>query len=426
MLTPRGLTKALCALALVPLAILPFAPALAKQAKPAASGRAWYWEQQTQQKAPNPTGGDAATVELTNPFCPAVPGGLGNVPEQCREGRLPVEVLGGDYETPDKISAIAWDFLSVPFGSTVSKFTVTFVEASDPQSEPLNPGGKEIQACMLTQFFGDGEAREYKEAPKFECKKTDPIAKRKEVKPKNEGDDPTFEWTFDMTDFAQTWAKGKSPVAGVMLNPVKPKEGTPADDADWRIVFVGPDEGKGEGVKTLLVYEEPEIPDIEVPPTENQPPPSSGPVIPPATGTDGTDFSTSTSTGTTDFGTSTPVTPSSDPGVADTPIDTAADPLAAPESEQAADITEVENLPGYVWLAILGGLIGFTLVKRTVLETATGMRPDGVLAQIRRMNAVRDGSAAAAAAEGAEASGGAGFFTKAKDLLGNLRFGRKG
>ncbi|MEA2498540.1 MAG: hypothetical protein QOH26_945, partial [Actinomycetota bacterium] len=147
--TRRGLIKALSVLALGALAILPIVPAFAEKTDVPTLARSWYWEPQTSQAVPNPTGGDAAKVELANPFCPSTPG-LGSAPgEGCRAGRLPVEVVGGDYETPDKMSAIAWDFLTILPDSTVTKFTVTMVEASDPQSEPINVDGHKVQACLL-------------------------------------------------------------------------------------------------------------------------------------------------------------------------------------------------------------------------------------------------------------------------------------
>jgi hypothetical protein len=428
--TRHRVLRALSVLAITALAAVPLTPAFAEKAEVPTLARSWFWETQKSQAAPNPTGGDAAKAELPNPFCPSTPG-LGSAPgEGCREGRLPVEVVGGDYETPDKMSAIAWDFLSVLPGSKVSKFTVTMVEASDPQSQPVNVDGKELQACILEQFFGDGEAREYKEAPKFKCTKSDPTAKRKEVAPKKDGEDPTHEWTFDLTKFAQVWAKGKSKIAGVMIVPAKPEKPGAPDNADWRVVLQGPDD---DGVKSKIEFEPPEV---ETFPTS---PPSTGggssggssdPGIPPATGTDGTDYGTSapTSTGSTDFGSSAPTTSggTTDPGATTDPGVSTADPVAPePGTEQAADVVpEVENLPGYVWLALLGGLIGFSLVKRTVIESATGMRPDGVLAQIRQMNAEKNGTTATAAVSGGGLLSSAG--TKVKSVLGNLSLRRKG
>src|SRR5687768_18022487 len=83
-----------------------FAPPLAaKTAEPTLAVRAWYWEeaQSSEQTLPD---GSKVTVETPNPFCPGVPGQLGAIPGACAEGRLPIEVQNGDYETPNKISAV--------------------------------------------------------------------------------------------------------------------------------------------------------------------------------------------------------------------------------------------------------------------------------------------------------------------------------
>ena len=53
-------------------------------------------------------------------------------------------------------------------------------------------------------------------------------------------------------------------------------------------------------------------------------------------------------------------------------------------------------MPGYIWLALLAGMIGFFLFRSVVLENSAGIRPDGVLAQIRQINASKRGGAAAA------------------------------
>lgn len=421
----RGAHKAVGFLVIALLAGLPASTAaFAKRTKPAVSSHAWYWVEQQSQTVPDPGGGDAANLELENPFCPSVPGDLGNVPNACREGRMPVEVVGGDYKKPDKISAMAWDFSTILPGSTVKKFTVTMQEASDAQSQPVNADGHQIKACILGEFFGDGDAREYKQAPKFKCTSTSPVAKRKQVPPAKTGDSPTFEWTFDLTKFAQVWVKGKSPVDGVMFLPVKPKKPSSTDNSDWRVVFTGPHD-KG-GITTLLEYSPPK-PAVDTPtptPTDDGNGNGgtsntggggggggSGASVPPATGTDGTDYSSGTGAVSTGGGTTT-FSPSGDTGTVSTggtaPTDnTPQAPQAAPDAQAAADTKPVpiESFPAYVWLAILAGLVGFSLVRRTVMETATGSRPDGVLAQIRQMNAARRGTESAAVASSGPSGG---------------------
>jgi hypothetical protein len=66
-------------------------------------------------------------------------------------------------------------------------------------------------------------------------------------------------------------------------------------------------------------------------------------------------------------------------------------------------------------------IVGFSLVRSIVLESATGVRPDGVLSTIHRINADRAGPAQAVEG-GALSSVGAGI----KSVLGKLNFMKKG
>ncbi|HYP22368.1 MAG TPA: hypothetical protein VEV43_02245, partial [Actinomycetota bacterium] len=165
------------------------APATAKPIKdePPVLITAWYWEDQERQRIQDPTSGtDVAVISVPNPFCPSAPVVGSPSPESCREGRLPIQVRDGDYETPNQLSAIGFDLALVPPGSKIGKFTVTLVEAKDDQSRPVNAEGKSLQACFIEEFFGDGEAALYKEVPKYTCSEGDPIAPRKELKVKEE------------------------------------------------------------------------------------------------------------------------------------------------------------------------------------------------------------------------------------------------
>jgi hypothetical protein len=400
--------------------------ALAAQAEPFVSTTAWYWEQQQSQKVTDPTSGaEVATLELANPFCPTVPGGLGSPPgDSCRVGRLPIEVIANDYEEPDKISAVAFDLSLIPLGSTVKKFTATFLEANDPQSQPVNPEDKMLQACVIEQFFGEGDARQYKEAPRHTCTDLDPIAQRKEAKVKNADgeEEDRFTYTFDLTTFAQTWVEGASPVTGVMLYPAKPKEDAQGpEDADWRVVLAGPAEENG--VVTNLIYTPGEVPTF------------GGDLGGDLGGSDlggdsgfdtgSTGFDTGTTSGGTVGGTT-----ATDPA-AETP-EGAGDPVAAPGTELAGDelTPTAGGLPGYVWLALLAGMIGFSLVRSIVLEQAAGIRPDGVLAQIRKLNIDKRGAALVAGGASGSRFGGVisglkGLAGKATSLSDKLPFKRK-
>ncbi|MGH2807846.1 MAG: hypothetical protein ACRDKT_11295 [Actinomycetota bacterium] len=383
-------------------------PAAAATAEPTITTIAWFWEEAQSQEFKDPQG-NTVTIETPSPFCPGAGSGTGNPQTTCAQGRLPIEIHNGDYDTPNKLSAVAFDMSLVPVGSEVSSFVVTFREAAtgcyetdgkpdespqDDQCEetnPVNVGEHKLQACLVSQFFGDGDAREYSEAPTYGCSADDPIGERKEVKGKaaeKDGEGSNFYWTFDLTSFAQDWVKEFSTNTSVMLTGVP----TGKDDtSSWRVVLAGP--RFENGFTSKIVFTEPDIPVI-------QPPAPPG-----GTGTGSVPIDTGggfSSTGT-DFG--------SDPGTIDSgggglggapaPAETAP-PIVA---TGGADVTP-QGFPAYVWLAVLGGIMGFVLVRSTVLESAHGIRPNGVLATIHRINAENGGSAAAAAA-----TSGSGILT---------------
>jgi len=364
-------------------------------------------------------------LETPSPFCPEVPGALGAPSQTCADGRLPVEIQGGDYETPNKLSAVLFDLFTVPPGSTVSEFTVTFLEAKGgcfddngddtpdhcEETDPVNIDGKKLQACMLTELFGDGDGRQYKEMPKFVCSSTDPLAKRKEVKPK--GDDPEAQpdhvWTFDLTPFAQLWLDKFTVETGILVTAAAPKEQTGGTD-NWRVVLAGPK--FKNGIKSKLVYEPPEETDDDF--------------------TDTTTDTTTTTTDTGDFGTTSGGDFGSDDfggggdvgggGGGAPPVDAAGDEAAAGETQE---IPKAVTLPWYVVAAIVAGLIAFSLVRSAVVEAATGIRPNGVLAQIRRINADRKGVALEAAGESTGAFAGIAeglksLGSKVSDVTGKL------
>lgn len=403
------------------------APAFGAQAEPSLIGQAWYWEAQQNQNFDTPIG--SVSGELPNPYCPGLPSGLGAPGDTCAEGRLPVEVVQGDYEAPDKVSALAFDMTMLTLGSKVKSFTVSLLEAeagcrenpdaetdqSCEETDARNVEGKIVQACEVTEIFGDGEARQYKELPKFTCTDTDAIGERKEIKNDAEADpadtDPDHVWTFDLTAMAQRWAETPPLCTCIMLRPQKPKNAED-DDSEWRVIFYGPK--VEDGVKTNLVFTPGEGGGLPPLPTA----PSSG-GVPSSTGSTGSLGGSTTTvgggldSGTTDLG-------SSDTGAAPAGDDAAApeDPLAAGDDSPAADIAEVEAMPGYVWLAILAGLIGFSLVRSVILEKASGRRANGVLAQIHHINAARGSTAAAsAAAAGGPLTALQGGFGAVKNAL---------
>ena len=417
---------------------LPVAPAFAVVDEPTVLVTGWYWEDQQRQRIQDPTSGtDVAVITAPNPFCPNPPLAGSTPPEACKPGRLPVQVREGDYETPNQLSAIGFDLALVPPGSKISRFVVTFVEASDEQSAPVNSEGKSLQACFVDEFFGDGEASLYTQVPKHTCSETDPVAQRKEIEVKDEGggggggqpqppeqEEPTFGYTFDLTPFAQKWLAEGTPMTAILLMPVRPKEAEfdPATDANWRTVLVGAVEENG--LETALTYTPP-----PTPPTPTAPPAPDDPTTPVGTGT------TTTTTGSGSI-------PTTSTGGIDTPSNPVEDVGDAPTNLAVEDTTEASAVvpkgwPEYVWLAILAGIVGFSMVRSVVLERVAGIRPDGVLAQIRRLNASRRGVEPAGAGDAAETAAGAGGIAaalaglkslggKTGGIAGKLRFRKRG
>ena len=411
-------------------------PAQAATAEPSISAIGWWWEDATTEEREVP-GVGTVTLETPNPFCPSAGSGTGSPAQVCAEGRLPIEVRQGDYEQQNKISAVGFDMSLIPIGSKVNKFTVTFREAKEgcydkgepdddqsndtcEETSPINLGQHQLQACLVTAYFADSEARPYKEAPKYECTSADPLAKRKEVNSDKDGPGSNFYWTFDLTEYAQRWTAKFSSVTGVMLVgvPITTGQGENAEqDSDtWRVVLAGPK--FQNGVTTSIDYIPAEDPVL--PPTDpGTADPGTG--IPTDTGT-GFD----TGTGTTDTGgiTDTGDTGDVGAGAEETPAP------AATELPAVAQAPEVEEIPGYMWLALLAGLVGFSLVRSVVIEKTTGIRPDGVLATIHRLNAERTGaSSVAPTAAGPLAGVGAMLGAVGKKIggaFGKLNFRKKG
>lgn len=379
-------------------------------AEPTVPTYAWFWQDQQQHKVVNPVdGSDAATVELKNPYCPDT-SPAGSPPEQiCKPGRLPVEVRN-DYEKPAKLAAINFDLAMVPPGSEVKEFKVRLWEAQDQFSRntQYNLDGKKVQACVIEKVFGEGEARLYNEAPSFKCAKGDAVATRKSTTIKGEAaDTEAFYWDLDLTDQAKEWVDEGVFFTSIMLHPVAPKEITPQDRA-WQVVFAGPLETK-YGIDSKIVFDPAEIEPPVIEPPVIDPPVEDPPGTDPLTPTDpGSSYSSSPTATDVDSSASTSAagdTPSADTPAGDEP--TAEDPAPAEGTELAsATETAPSGMPLYMWLAILAGIAGFSMVRSVVLEKNTGVRPDGVLAQIQKLNAERRGTTAAAAAGGTSAFAG--------------------
>ena len=414
--TALGMVVAMIGVALVA------TPAAAESADVIISTTSWYWEEAQKQEIKDPQG-NTVTVETPSPFCPGPGSGLGNPSNTCAQGRLPIEIRRGDYETPNKLSAVAFDLSLVPVGSEVHSFTATFREAKagcyetdgkvdqDPrddqceETDPVNVGKHQLQACLVNSYFGEGDAREYREVTNYTCSDTDPVAKRKEVKSEKDGPGSDFYWTFDLTSFAKDWVKSFSTNTSIMITGVPLNK----DDTEtWRVVLAGPK------------FENGFVGEIKFTPGEiDEIPPPVPPGTPPGTTTTTTGGESFTSGGTSGFdtsgssgGTGGEIGPGSSSG-GGAPAEEA--PVLA--TEGAEDVPQ--GFPGYVWLAIVAGIVGFSLVRSVVLESASGIRPDGVLATIHRINADR----AAPALEGTSAGS---FSAGLKTVLGKLNFMKKG
>ena len=425
---------------LVGLTLMPVAARAAQQtAEPAVLSLGWWWEESNSEEID--IQGNKVVVGTTNQFCPGLGNGLGSVTPACAEGVLPIEIVGGDYDTPNKLSALGFDLSYLVPGSEVFKFEVKLLEAeagcrdgSDEgtectpgqpgadgdhveQTDPVNIEGHTVQACLLPEIFGDAEGSPYAEVPRYECSSSDPIGERKEIEAIDEGDVDGLDhvWVFDLTPYAEKWAETFTVATNVMLVGAEPE--TTGQQDSWRVVFAGPKVKKG--VVTKLVYEPGEV---ALPPT-----------LPPSTGTDTSGFPGTTTTtsggfgsGTTDFGSGTTGAGTTAGGAA-----AAASPSPAPGGQTLAgdELDAAGGLPGYVWLAILAGIVGFVLVRQVVAEATTGIRPDGVLAKIHALNAERRGDIAATAGVDTPTGLGAAFSVigrKLSAVVEKLPFGRKG
>ena len=400
-----------------------------KTSEPLVSTYAWYWEDAQAHDVEGPTG--TLTVDTNNEFCPQVPGGgLGNVAEElCAEGRLPVRVRGGEYENPNQISAVTFDTITtIPFGSKILEFKAVFDEAqagcrdketapTGKQCEataPVNEEGHQLQACLVTELFGEGVARPYKEVPRYTCPKDAPLGKRT----KAGGKDGGFQWTFDLTEYAQQWSDGEVPTSSVMITAVEPKDAPPHDT--WRVVLLGSvDDGIQAKATFIPAKLDPLLPPIDtggpttVPGTPGSPGIPGTPAVPGTPGTPGTPPS-SGGAPATDAGAAGADKPA-EPGEAKAPVEATGEAAPGTKPTAATELPSGGGLPWYAWIALIGGFAAFSAVRSVVLESAAGIRPDGVLAHIQKLNAERRGGAAAAA--GAQPGLGTAFLAHAGGAL---------
>ncbi|MQA98977.1 MAG: hypothetical protein GEU78_01570 [Actinobacteria bacterium] len=396
-------------------------PASAARADVPLNTYAWWWTDAESEETD--VLGNKVLVEGTNPYCPATGGSAGAggsaaSQEACQEGRLPIWVRNGDFENPTMSFALDID-TSLLAGASIESFTVKLLEADcdpadgrkdTPQCEQLtttipqdNPASQSqdefessfrVQVCTVTEIFGEGEARPVDERPRFRCDLEvfgDRRLLRSPVNPATGA--PTHlddhVWVFDLTEVAKTWVEEFTIPTAVLFRAEPPRN--PRTSDQYRVVFAGTKDKAAKSAENVQQQPGVEIEAIYSGGGGFGDIPGGGDTVA------GTSFGAGTGSAS-DFGTGTTDTGTSDFGTGTTDTGATPDPVETPEpSGPAADLQPQagggsEPMPGYVWLGILAGLAGFALVRTVVIPATTGIRPDGVLAQIQAINAQRRGT----------------------------------
>jgi hypothetical protein len=335
--------------------------------------RSWWWEKQQDEEV---------TVPVP-PGSPIEPSQRVRLPSPQRADTLPVGVIQGDHE---RMSAVFLDLASrgVTEGSTITALAMTIEESQDKNEHPsVDPGKATIQACRIDEFWPDSDGNEeWDTVPKFS--EQDCVQGKRDTK----GNVP--EWSFNLKPIAAKWGQDPNENQGVILL-ANLKNAN--DQTTWQVNLKIPsrdnantpgDEYK-QTQKRLIV-------DLKFVPGE----------LPGLTGegfdsgstgfsSSGSSFGSSTSfgsSGTGGFGTSgtSPVI-STDTG--DTSDATEEAPGATPVATTRP--SSGPKLPPYVWALLPVGLLALAAVRSVVLEPVGGVRPDGVIAAIRRRNFERRG-----------------------------------
>lgn len=336
--------------------LLPAAPAHAATKKilftDGTDRTSWFWNKQVDEEVGG--GPISQRLRVRNP--------------QNRD-TLPVSVERKELE---RISAIWFDLAGrgVTAGSTITKAVLTIAEVSDPNEQPAyNTNGKGIQACPIDEFWPQGDPPEkWETAPKYDESAC--------VKGKRNATSKPPAWSFNLTGIAGAW--GEDPFGsnnGVMLQGIVPADAPPIES--WQINLKIPNrdvpatpekENKTTRDRAVLTLAfTPGAPTLLAPPPPPPPPP-----VPP-------DFGGAGAIPSSDFGSE---SGGGDQGTA--PGD---------ETVQAKPVAQVQppRAPWYVWMLIPLGLLMWAAVRPLVLEPARGMRPDGPVAAIRKLNAQRRG-----------------------------------
>ena len=121
-MTERRLMTMISVGLIVGLTLMPVAAGAAQQtAEPAVLNLGWWWEEAQTDESRHQW--EQGRRRHHKPFLPAAPGNrLGAIAGACAEGVLPVEIIGGDYETPNKLAALSFDLSYLTPGSEVFRF----------------------------------------------------------------------------------------------------------------------------------------------------------------------------------------------------------------------------------------------------------------------------------------------------------------
>lgn len=344
----------------------------------------WYWAEQSDSVAPLPPSGLSQPLRLPSPQA---------------SDTLPVAATGGK---PDKISVLQLDLASRGLSGPgrISKLELTIAEGvpggknetddeTHPDAQPDfgvadaqgHPHG--VRACRVTDSWtpyldattGMPGADAWSSLPAY-----DDTACVDGVRQASDPTAPT--WTFDVTSLASAWAADPTANHGVALVPVTSGGSSPADQT-WQVNFKLPltddpttpnDEYTETRFKTVIDLADSLAPGVSPPP--------------PAGGSTGG----STGTGSAGFasGSAASVPPAAN--VAPPQTSTAGSgSAAAAASATPTSMPTIPHIPWYVYVLMPFALAAIVAVRGAVFEAVGGTRPDGVIAAIRRRNALRGG-----------------------------------
>jgi hypothetical protein len=349
--------------------------------------RSWYWEKQVDEEVTTPPGVNpppgapalSQRVRLRNPQ---------------RPDTLAVAVLDGDHE---RIAALYIDLITrnVTPNSQIKEFEFFIEESQDRHEQPsFRPEQARIEACKSDTYVPDSdEPEKWENRPKYGSGKTECVEGTREA-PQGSA---AF-WHFDITKIAQEWGRDPFSNQGLVLVGIIEQ----GSQETWQVNLKVPardaantPDNEYESSKNRLQVNLEFVPGDPIittpPPTDpgEDPTDTTGPTD---TGGTETTFTPSTSftSGDSPSTTTSPTTPTTGGGGGGG-IDTGSDSPTAAPPVPVAQTEPAPRLPGYVWALVPLGLIALAMVRAVVVEPTGGMRPDGVIAAIRRRNLERRG-----------------------------------